>query len=637
MISSKDVFAERKINIDNAYILALQLVNTENPSEWDFKAFAWCLIDLIKRDSSIGFYQNLQHYADQLCSLNISPTDEVLTKSRSYVLSLTQPFSSELQKAKELSRAEKFSEAVSCYKQIIQQGYQDQALHTSYGWDQYRLIKQLLQNPQRNLRYITTTLFDYLSLNVEKPSKLHSLMLQMAGKLGDNFNFTHYLQHWNPELFQVEDYQPQHGQDGKKYDPLFERAIQQASKQANKNHDIDSLNFLLPYLTDAIERYPSNIWLIFYKAKTLLALGQISEAMSSAITIAKAKSNEFWAWELLGDCSQIGSDQALSCYCKALTCSSEINFTSKVKGKLASLLIQKELFGEAKYEVDQVIQFKQQSGQNITEPFSSLVQQAWYLSAISTTSNTGLYSIHQEAAESLLYSQLPWVKASLGEVYTILGKEHKPKQKLFIALTSRSIPIEISVPAQKFSFKQLPIGSALQVKAEYDMNGQLQVYTAQERLNGELWDIVDEKVGVIDHLNHEKKLVHCIISKVIQVTIPFSQLKERYTIGDSLALKLSKYTTKQGERFRALSVKRSEQAAPSNVRKEFYEQIEVNSTFGFTDNSIFVPPDLIKQKNIEDGDQISGVALLNYNRKRNEWGWKAISVNKENIIGSELL
>lgn len=169
------------------------------------------------------------------------------------------------------------------------------------------------------------------------------------------------------------------------------------------------------------------------------------------------------------------------------------------------------------------------------------------------------------------------------------------------------------------------------------MNGQLQVYTAQERLNGELWDIVDEKVGVIDHLNHEKKLVHCIISKVIQVTIPFSQLKERYTIGDSLALKLSKYTTKQGERFRALSVKRSEQAAPSSVRKEFYEQIEVNSTFGFTDSSIFVPPDLIKQKNIENGDQISGVALLNYNRKRNEWGWKAISVNKENMISSEIL
>jgi len=44
---------------------------------------------------------------------------------------------------------------------------------------------------------------------------------------------------------------------------------------------------------------------------------------------------------------------------------------------------------------------------------------------------------------------------------------------------------------------------------------------------------------------------------------------------------------------------------------------------GFTPDDVFIPPPLMQAQGIADGDQVTGVALLNLNKKRNTWGWKA--------------
>ena len=63
MVTSKDVFAKRKEGqLDEAYSMALQLMNAINPDDWDIKAFGWCLIDLIKREANTGNQQNLNHH-----------------------------------------------------------------------------------------------------------------------------------------------------------------------------------------------------------------------------------------------------------------------------------------------------------------------------------------------------------------------------------------------------------------------------------------------------------------------------------------------------------------------------------------------------------------------------------------------
>jgi len=49
---------------------------------------------------------------------------------------------------------------------------------------------------------------------------------------------------------------------------------------------------------------------------------------------------------------------------------------------------------------------------------------------------------------------------------------------------------------------------------------------------------------------------------------------------------------------------------------------------GFTRNDIFISRPLVEKFQIIDDQEISGFAILNYNKKRSSWGWKAISIER---------
>ena len=81
MITSRDVFSTRKEGkLDDAYKMAVELISKPDNDEWDIKAFAWCLIDLIKREAQSGNSENIYHYSDQLRKLNIDVSDKICTQ-----------------------------------------------------------------------------------------------------------------------------------------------------------------------------------------------------------------------------------------------------------------------------------------------------------------------------------------------------------------------------------------------------------------------------------------------------------------------------------------------------------------------------------------------------------------------------
>ncbi len=630
MITSKDIFAQRKVNLDDAYLMALQLVNQPEPDSWDFKAFAWCLIDLIKRDTAEQNRQYVPHYQQQLELLPEDPWDDVLTKQRKYALSLCNPHSDILRQAKSLSQAGQHHQAAELYRNVLRQGENSVEVRTSLAWELYRLTKEITSATTLNLNMAKRYLNEYLQLSVEKPSLLHSCILQQADKLAkeENFNIATFARLWGLECFRREDFDRQTGNDGKVYPALAEKVIQQASKLAVKTHNRIELEYLLPHLDNAISHYPDNIWLKFYKAKLLLALDKTNDALAFGISVVKAKTGDFWAWELLGDiCLPNDKDAAFGCYCKALCCSSDINFTAKVKAKLAHLLIEQGNFAAAKYEVQKVIDFKQQAGHKIPIEFESITQQPWYRETTLPESNHSLYKEHGKQAEQLLHSQLPWIFGNLGEKYTVPSKEGKTRRKLFVQQDSASIPLEVSFPESKFALGHLHLGDALQIKGELDHNKVFQVYAVERRCDGTAWDVLTEVIGLVDHINHTKKLVHYIVNKNCDGVIPFADLNEKFSEGQAIALKLSKYSSKQGMRYRVVESSKTDKKADSSVSRSFSEYVEVNNDMGFTTNDIFIAPPLIKKYHIWDGAYVTGVAVISYNKKRASWGWKAMIIN----------
>ncbi len=508
MITSKDVFAKRKSGqLDEAYKMAVELVKVNASDEWNFKALAWCLIDLLKRDSQSNQQQNLAYYSQQLQSIDVAANDEILTTQVQYALSLCNPNGQLIQKAKSLSKQGSHLQAANIYRQLCSAGAGDLNVQTSLGWELFRLLQHSLAQEHINVSSSKRLLADYLKLQlVEKPSLLHSSILQQAAKLAGNssFNLISFSRYWQLDSLREEDYEPYINNNGEQYPSLAEKVIQQAAKESVASDIIENHQYILPHLDSAIERFPENIWLKLNKAKLLLKLGQSKEALRFATDVTRSKVSDYWSWALLGEVNA-GLDKSieLSCYCKALLCYTDDKFTAKVRIKMAQALASLGEFAEAKHEIEKVITSKTKDGLKVPEDAEKLQAQEWYKTFTATESNKKYYQLNVSKAEELLFSDLPLVKACVGEKFTIPDKPNKPKRKLYLVPQGKSEPIEISVPENKYKFGD--VGSGLSIKGDFDASGRYQVFLIAQRDYDANWDIFTDHIAVVDHVNQKKR------------------------------------------------------------------------------------------------------------------------------------
>ena len=630
MITSKDVFAKRKEGfLDEAYQMALELMKNPQPDEWDIKALAWCIISLIKRDASQGHPQNLPDYSQQLENLNIDPSDEVLTNKKQDALKLCKPNGLEILKAKTLSKEGLHQEAANLFRKIINEGDHSEDVQTGLAWELYRLAKTMIDQEPPNFHGSKKHLNDYFKLQVDKPSLLHTCFLQLADKLAkeNKLNMGVFARIWGLENLRPEDYEPYKTDEGNVFPSLAERVVLHASKDAVTRSAEEDLNYILPFINECIIKFPDNLWLKYRKAGTLLSIGQNDEAIPLGLEVVKNKFNEYWAWELLGDIHKPNSPEtALSCYCKALLCSKDINFVSKVKIKLAELLIEIKDFSRAKFEIEEIITYQVQNKKRVSDSTELLKAKQWYEETSVPASNTEFYESHAPSAEELLYSNLPWIEGVVGERYTIDDKPNKPRRKLYI--NSSSIPFEVSVPESKVLISGLKPGMGIKIKGEKDKENRFQVYTLKKRDTTIDWDIFEEHIGVVDHVNKQKEVIHFIVRPNIDGVIRFSELEESFLEGDAIAVRIHRFKSKQGSRYRTFTAKKTTKAIAKSILKSFEEEVREIDGMGFTiEEGIFIPPPIVNDKNIKDGDKVSGKAIINFNKKKLEWGWKALSID----------
>ncbi|WP_323600766.1 DUF7017 domain-containing protein [Pseudomonas putida] len=506
-------------------------------------------------------------------------------------------------------------------------GAADQEIQTSFGWELYQHTKALLAKENFSVGEVKRNLSDYLKLEIEKPSPLHSRMLQLAAKLAgqDKLKMLAFSRHWDLQHLRGEDYERYRAEDGREYPSLAEKVIQLAGKEAAAADDADGQEYILPFIDSAMGRFPDNVFLKLNKAKLLLALGRHDEALAFGIAVTKAKSNDYWAWGLLGEIvSQKDQDAALGCYCKALTCSAEDKFTGKIRLKVAERMLEANDHAAAKHEVEAIVRAKEQEGYKIPEEVASIAAQDWFAGVQAKVSNRDYYRLHAKAAEALLFNDLPWIDACLGETFVVPGRENKPKRKVF--LKTGSIPAEVSIPESKVARMSLAAGDAVRIKGEFDEKQRFNLFVLERRPGATAWDVAPELLGVVNQVNEDKQVIRYIVSREINGEIPMSVLPCAFAEGDAIEVQLVRYVSKRGPRYRVLSAKASEKVPGDLLRKDFTEAVRVSNGMGFTPSEIFIPPPLVERCEIEDGQQVSGTAVQVYNKKRESWGWKAVSI-----------
>lgn len=478
-ISSKDVFALRKQGeLGQAFAIAEQLISEKPADEWNQRAYAWCVIDLIKQATAANDHSAVAGYFAALEKIAI-PADEILQKSLNSLRVMTSPAAPFIQQAKQASEAKDHNKAISAYKQALHVMPGDPSLRNNLGWELYRQAKQLVQLESINVFAIKRLLHDYMQLQLERPSLLHSSMLRIADGLSKeaSFDLPAFLTFWGLGNFQPDDFLPYVQPDtGNKFSSLAEKVISHAVKQAVTQENKLFLEQALPLLDDVIIKSEDPIWLIFNKAKALMTLGKFDEAFKFTVDVTKRKMGEYWIWELLGDIKAAQhSHDALFFYGKALSIKAPEQYLAKLRIKLCKLFLNSENYAAAKCELEQIQAYANEAAQNLSQEAMQLMQQPWYQATTALKSNQPFYQQAASTAEQVLYSTLPYYYGVVAESFALKDKPHKKKFRLYLTLPNKREPVIAVVAEQKLKAHNITLGDAIMVKGESQPDGKFNV------------------------------------------------------------------------------------------------------------------------------------------------------------------
>ena len=138
------------------------------------------------------------------------------------------------------------------------------------------------------------------------------------------------------------------------------------------------------------------------------------------------------------------------------------------------------------------------------------------------------------------------------------------------------------------------------------------------------------EIIVVENVNREKKVVRFVASKEKYGTFLYYDFDINPSAGDVYNVRFIGEGSKKNPGFyKAATMEISDETPPEEIYKTVSGRLkkrEVNS-FGFV-GQVFIPPELISINNLKNNDSVKTNALLTFNKKKKEWGWKGVEIFK---------
>lgn len=226
---STEIYALRRDGLlDDARQLAEDYLQ-KNKTDIDvLKAYAWTLIDICKREQQKGNIVDARKISDLLSRMHFDTQFDEFTETlvrKIHALRLTvDPFYTQIQEAKELSQNGNNDKAWEILTRLSVDENLPEEAHESYGWIIYRYLRDHIT--QLDSVQVRTQLKNYIYLHNERPSTLHSLILNFAlnySKQDSNFKLISFLRLWNPNNLRMDDYEDSRSNEGKTIPSLMSR------------------------------------------------------------------------------------------------------------------------------------------------------------------------------------------------------------------------------------------------------------------------------------------------------------------------------------------------------------------------------------------------------------------------------
>jgi hypothetical protein len=489
-------------NLEDALQMANAALSAEPENIWNKRAAGWVYYDYLKKFCQVGSFDPFLENLDKLRVLDL-PEDE---------------------------------------KMIFDQ----------CAWQVGKLVYALQKEPQVDYRRLNALFERIKEFHFSRPSEAFSFLFKAFHKGHQNWSkYLEFVEWWNFQNFRPEDYLKEEV-NGKKVMSIVEQSYigyakkllegTQAPLIGNILIDKEKIQSFLPQLDQIIERHPDYQYPPYFKAKLLIALGRGENVLLAFLPFAKQKRNEFWVWELMAEIFHEDKELQFACYCKALSVNTPEDFLVKLRAHFAELLIDKEMFEEAKTEIVKVIETRTKHEWKLSNQINKWLDQDWFKSAKAFKDNRELYSKYAKKAEEILFRDLP------------------------------------------------------------------------------------EEVVAVEFVNENKKILNFIKDKNKFGFFNYSGQLDKPKIGDVLKVRFQ--GNGQDGFYKVLTVKKAEPDVNSPALKIFANHLEiiVPQNFGFVEDA-YVEPKLVLDHGLRDGQMLKGKAILSFNKKKKEWGWKAIELD----------
>lgn len=166
------------------------------------------------------------------------------------------------------------------------------------------------------------------------------------------------------------------------------------------------INDFIEILNIQIEKNPTYEWLPYYRTKLLIKVNRKEEALKAITSFARMKSKEYWIWDLISEL--VNDGEKFNCLCKALLCKAKPELIVKVQEKIIALSIEKKMFTNAKYELDELISTRMKKWGKIPQQLERWKNESWYTETNATTNRDALKEFANKADE-ILYRTLPFM------------------------------------------------------------------------------------------------------------------------------------------------------------------------------------------------------------------------------------
>lgn len=632
-----------KKEYEKAYNLSKKIdIQQHLNDDYTISSYIYPITDMCIQSYEQNDIDKFNKYYKELNSLNIKINNEFLINRLAKINKLADITYKEQQEAKKLYDNKQYKEALEVYQKIIKIK-NDISINMSMGWCIYHIIKANIENKVPDT-VSKKLLMQYLGLNVEKPSLLHSQILKLAIEINE-IKLYKFLELWNIQYFREDDFkQVSIENHNSNYNSLVQKVLSKLIDDKDVINDKIILGKYLYLINNVIDKANNDIFAVRIRGFINLYLNNINEAEQDLLYVLKNKIHDFWVWSDLGLIFLKKNEimKTLACYCKSLLLISNdrLEFSLGIRKKLIEILLELKLYNEAKYETNFVYNICKEHNYKTDNNIVKLMNSDWFINAIELKDNKKFYIEHSKDAEKELYKQLNKIEGILGNKFE--NKSNKICYNIYYKDNDNKIN-SYTIKNNMVNIQCKEEGTPIYVYMDYNkLTNKDEIYGIEERESGDKFDIIDRQVGVVNYVDTNTSRVNIVVSKAITENLYVDNKNLQLSVGDTVYVRLL-YNNKK---YKVVTCDKIEEEVETNLKQTFFDVIEHISLAGDAYIShvekidiellkkyhyvpvLYIHKDLVKRFNLEEGDEVRCVGVLNYNKKKAQWGWSALSVEK---------